>query len=164
MPYIGHGGAALFALGIFEAGLVAAVTISTSSAYAFGEVMQRVHSLNAPVREAWPFYAVLLGSAGLAGGVVLIPGAPLESIVILVNVVATLAMPPALVFLLLLANDPAVMGRSSQRLGAQSRRLHGHGADGRERPRLWRERAVSHACSPAEPRLRARLRARPAPC
>ena len=30
---------------------------------------------------------------------------------ILVNVVATLAMPPALVFLLLLANDPAVMGR-----------------------------------------------------
>ncbi len=111
VPYVGHGGAALFALGIFEAGLVAAVTISTSSAYAFGEVVRRVHSLNAPVREAWPFYAVLLGSAGLAGGVVLIPGAPLEAIVILVNVVATLAMPPALVFLLLLANDPAVMGR-----------------------------------------------------
>ena len=110
-PHIGHVGAALFALGIFEAGLVAAVTISTSSAYAFGEVMRRVHSLNAPVGEAWPFYAVLIGSAVLAGGVVLIPGAPLESIVILVNVVATLAMPPALLFLLLLANDPMIMGR-----------------------------------------------------
>src|SRR3984885_8226313 len=36
-PLIGHAGAALFALGIFEAGIVAAIAISTSSAYAFGE-------------------------------------------------------------------------------------------------------------------------------
>ena len=109
-PHIGPVGAALFALGIFEAGLVAAVTISTSSAYAFGEVARRAHSLNAPVREAWPFYLVLVGSALFAGAVVLIPGAPLETIVLLVNVIATLAMPPALLFLLLLANDAEVMG------------------------------------------------------
>ena len=40
-PLIGHVGAALFALGIFEAGIVAAIAISTSSAYAFGEVFRR---------------------------------------------------------------------------------------------------------------------------
>jgi Mn2+/Fe2+ NRAMP family transporter len=109
-PRIGHVGAALFALGIFEAGIVAAVAISTSSAYAFGEVLHTGHSLNRPLREAWPFYSILLGSACLAAGLVLIPHAPLEFIILTVNVIAVLAMPPALAFLLLLVNDREVMG------------------------------------------------------
>lgn len=109
-PWIGHMGAALFALGIFEAGLVAAIAISTSSAYAFGEVLQTGHSLNRPLREAWSFYLVLLGSACTAAALVLIPRAPLEFIILTVNVIAVLAMPPALVFLLLLVNDRHVMG------------------------------------------------------
>ena len=109
-PWIGHTGAALFALGIFEAGIVAAIAISTSSAYAFGEVMHTGHSLNRPLREAWPFYLILLGSACAAAGLVLIPGTPLEFVVLTVNVIAVLAMPPALAFLLLLVNDREVMG------------------------------------------------------
>src|ERR1700675_5079382 len=109
-PWIGHLGAALFALGIFEAGIVAAIAISTSSAYAFGEVFQTGHSLNRPLREAWAFYAVLIGSACVAAALVLVPRVPLEFIVLPVNVIAVLAMPPALVFLLLLVNDRDVMG------------------------------------------------------
>jgi len=109
-PWIGHVGAALFALGIFEAGIVAAIAISTSSAYAFGEVVHTGHSLNRPLREAWPFYSALLGSACAAAALVLIPHAPLEFIVLIVNVIAVLAMPPALAFLLLLVNDREVMG------------------------------------------------------
>jgi Mn2+/Fe2+ NRAMP family transporter len=109
-PWIGHTGAALFALGIFEAGIVAAITISTSSAYAFGEVLQTGHSLNRPLRDAWPFYLTLLGSACAAAALVLIPRFPLEFIVLTVNVIAVLAMPPALAFLLLLVNDRDVMG------------------------------------------------------
>lgn len=109
-PWIGHIGAALFALGIFEAGIVAAIAISTSSAYAFGEVLHTGHSLNRPLREAWPFYSTLLGSACAAAGLVLIPHAPLEFIILIVNVIAVLAMPPALAFLLLLVNDREVMG------------------------------------------------------
>jgi Mn2+/Fe2+ NRAMP family transporter len=109
-PWIGHVGAALFALGIFEAGIVAAIAISTSSAYAFGEVLQTGHSLNRPMRDAWPFYSTLLGSACVAAGLVLVPRAPLEFVVLTVNVIAVLAMPPALAFLLLLVNDPDVMG------------------------------------------------------
>src|SRR5580658_1163389 len=109
-PWIGHVGAALFALGIFEAGIVAAIAISTSSAYAFGEVMGTGHSLNRPVRDAWPFYSTLLGSACAAAGLVLIPHAPLEFVVLTVNVIAVLAMPPALAFLILLVNDRDVMG------------------------------------------------------
>jgi Mn2+/Fe2+ NRAMP family transporter len=109
-PWIGHVGAALFALGIFEAGIVAAIAISTSSAYAFGEVFQTGHSLNRPLRDAWPFYLTLLGSAAFAAALVLIPHFPLEFIVLTVNVIAVLAMPPALAFLLLLVNDRELMG------------------------------------------------------
>jgi Mn2+/Fe2+ NRAMP family transporter len=109
-PWIGQAGAALFALGIFEAGIVAAIAISTSSAYAFGEVFQTGHSLNRPLREAWPFYLTLMGSAAAAAALVLIPRFPLEFVVLTVNVIAVLAMPPALAFLLLLVNDREVMG------------------------------------------------------
>ncbi|MHB8527366.1 MAG: NRAMP family divalent metal transporter [Candidatus Acidiferrales bacterium] len=109
-PWIGHLGASLFALGIFEAGIVAAIAISTSSAYAFGEVLGTAHSLNRPFREAWPFYLFLLGSASAAAALVLIPHAPLEFIILTVNVIAVLAMPPALAFLLLLVNDRDLMG------------------------------------------------------
>ncbi len=109
-PLIGHVGATLFALGIFEAGIVAAITISTSSAYAFGEVLGTGHSLNQPLREAWPFYLTLMGSACAAAALVLMPHFPLEFVVLTVNVIAVLAMPPALAFLLLLVNDREVMG------------------------------------------------------
>jgi Mn2+/Fe2+ NRAMP family transporter len=111
VPYIGHIGGALFALGVFDAGLVAAVAISTSSAYAFGEVAHQAHSLNRAVVEAKGFYGVLIGVAAIAGAIVLIPGFPLEMVVIVVNVIAVLTMPPAIGFLLLLANDREVVGQ-----------------------------------------------------
>jgi Mn2+/Fe2+ NRAMP family transporter len=110
LPIVGHWGAALFALGIFEAGMVAAVTISISSAYAFGEVAHRPHSLNLPFRQGKSFYLVLLLEAGAAGALVLIPGIPLVYIVLVVNVIAVLAMPPALLFLYMLVNDREIMG------------------------------------------------------
>ena len=109
-PWIGRTGATLFALGMFEAGLLAAMTISTSSAYAFGEVMRKPHSLNRPLWEGWAFYGILLVSALAAGTLVLIPNAPLTYIVLIVNVIAVLAMPPALLFLVLLCNDRQIMG------------------------------------------------------
>jgi Mn2+/Fe2+ NRAMP family transporter len=109
-PFIGQWGAALFALGIFEAGMVAAITISTSSAYAFGEVARRPHSLNLPFRQGRSFYLVLLVEAVAAAGLVLIPGIPLVYIVLMVNVIAVLAMPPALLFLYMLVNDREIMG------------------------------------------------------
>jgi Mn2+/Fe2+ NRAMP family transporter len=109
-PHVGTVGAAIFALGIFEAGLVAAVTISASSAYAFGEVLHNAHSLNRSLGDAPPFYGVLLVIAALAAAVVLIPGMPLEFTVLIVNVIAVLAMPPALLFLYLLANDRELLG------------------------------------------------------
>jgi Mn2+/Fe2+ NRAMP family transporter len=109
-PVIGRGGAALFSLGMIEAGLVAAITISASTAYAFGEVARKPHSLNLRMKEGRPFYSVLCLCVVAAAAVVLIPGLPLIYVVLMVNVVAVLAMPPALLFLYMLANDREIMG------------------------------------------------------
>ena len=109
-PIIGRFGASLFALGMVEAGIVASITISTSSAYAFGEVTHKPHSLNLPMGQGKSFYSVLTLCAVTAASIVLIPGLPLVYVVLLVNVVAVLAMPPALVFLFMLVNDKEIMG------------------------------------------------------
>jgi Mn2+/Fe2+ NRAMP family transporter len=80
-PLIGAPGAALFALGLIEAGAVAMLTISASTAYAVGEVIGGAgHSFNRSIRAAPAFYAANLGMALAAGAIVLIPGVPLLAI------------------------------------------------------------------------------------
>jgi Mn2+/Fe2+ NRAMP family transporter len=110
-PYLGTTGVTLFALGMVEAGLVATMTTSTSSSYAVGEVLRRGHSLNLTLGQEPAFYAINLGSIVVAAAVVLIPNAPLLAITITVNVIATLLMAPALLFVLLLVNDREIMGK-----------------------------------------------------
>ena len=117
-PYLGSTGATLFALGMLEAGLVAAMTISTSSSYATGEVLGTAHTLNRPLSKGGTFYVSSLLSVVLAAAVVLIPQAPLIPITLTVNVLATLLMAPALLFVLLLANDKEIMGDLANRRGA----------------------------------------------
>jgi Mn2+/Fe2+ NRAMP family transporter len=115
-PLIGTTGATLFALGIIEAGAVAAMTISTSSAYAFGETARASHSLNLDFSQGRLFYATAVVSTLFAAAVVLIPGAPLLAITLAVNVIATLLMAPALLLLLLLVNDREIMGAQANGL------------------------------------------------
>jgi Mn2+/Fe2+ NRAMP family transporter len=109
-PFLGSTGATLFALGMIEAGVVAAMTISTSSAYALGETFRRSHSLNLDFGQGGWFYASAILSTVVAAGVVLIPGAPLLALTLAVNIIATLLMAPALLLLLLLVNDREIMG------------------------------------------------------
>jgi len=110
-PLIGAPGAALFSLGLVEAGAVAMLTISASTAYAVSEVVGGVgHSFNRSVRSAPAFYVANLGLAVAAGAIVLIPGAPLLAIALNANLLATVLMPPALIFLLMMANDRELMG------------------------------------------------------
>jgi Mn2+/Fe2+ NRAMP family transporter len=66
--------------------------------------------LNLPFKQGKAFYLVLLLEATAAAGLVLIPGIPLVYVVLLVNVIAVLAMPPALLFLYMLVNDREIMG------------------------------------------------------
>ena len=101
----------LFALGLIEAGAVAMLTISASNAYAIGEVAGGAgHSFNRSLAEAPLFHCANIGLAIIAGLIVLIPGAPLLAITLNANLLATVLMPPALVFLLILSNDRSIMG------------------------------------------------------
>jgi Mn2+/Fe2+ NRAMP family transporter len=106
------GGAAgtVFALGLIEAGAVAILTISASIAYAAGECIGASHSFNNSPRNAALFYAVNIGVALIAAMVILIPGAPLLSIALNANVLATVLLPVSLVLMLMLANDRGLMG------------------------------------------------------
>jgi Mn2+/Fe2+ NRAMP family transporter len=107
------GGAAgsVFALGLIEAGAVAILTISASTAYAAGECVGASHSFNSSPRSAAVFYAANIGVALLAAVVILIPGAPLLSIALNANVLATVLLPVSLIFMVMLANDKQLMGR-----------------------------------------------------
>lgn len=101
----------VFAIGLFDAGLLGAVCISLASSWAFGEVFGWAHSLNKKVKEAPWFYAYYFFDLLLAGTVVLIPNAPLVLITLFVQVIATTLLPAALVFLILLLNDKKTMGK-----------------------------------------------------
>jgi len=110
--HVGSWAESLFALGLIESGLIAAMAITASTSWAAGEALGlKVRSLNAGVREAMPFYLPGLIAVTAAALVVLIPGAPLGYLNVLVQVLATVFMPAALLFLLLLVNDREVMGR-----------------------------------------------------
>ena len=62
----------LFAIGLFDAGLLGALCISLSTSWAIGEVFGWAHSLNKSVREAPWFYAVYLVMLMSAGVVSLV--------------------------------------------------------------------------------------------
>jgi Mn2+/Fe2+ NRAMP family transporter len=101
---------AVFALGLVEAGAVTILTISASTAYAAGECAGGSHSFNSSPRRATVFYTANIGIALLAAVVILIPGAPLLAITLNANVLATVLLPVSLVFMVMLANDKALMG------------------------------------------------------
>lgn len=114
VPVLPHGqgewARRLFAIGLFDAGFLGALCISLSSSWALGEVFGWAHSLNKSVRDAPWFYVAYLLMLLTAGAVVLIPGAPLITITMFVQVVAVTLLPAALVFLILLLNDKPLMG------------------------------------------------------
>ena len=102
----------LFAIGLFDAGLLGALCISLSTSWAIGEVFGWAHSLNKSVREAPWFYAVYLLMLLSAGVVCLMSSTHVQNaITLFVQVVAVTLLPAALVFLILLLNDKPLMGQ-----------------------------------------------------
>ena len=95
---------------MINAAVLGTTAISLSSAWAYGEVRGWPHSLQLPVRKAGGFYAVYLVCVGAAAAIVLIPGAPLQLIILGVQVLAGVMLPSAIIFLQLLLNDKELLG------------------------------------------------------
>ena len=95
---------------MINAAVLGTTAISLSSAWAYGEVRGWPHSLQLPWRQAKGFYCVYLLCVAAAAGLVLIPGAPLQLIILGVQVLAGVMLPSAIIFLQLLLNDKELLG------------------------------------------------------
>jgi Mn2+/Fe2+ NRAMP family transporter len=101
---------ALFAVALLNGSVLGAGAVTLSASYAIGDVTGTRHSLHRPWREARVFHGSYATLVALAAAVVLIPGAPLGLVTTGVQALAGVLLPSALVFLLLLCNDRAVLG------------------------------------------------------
>jgi Mn2+/Fe2+ NRAMP family transporter len=114
-PLAGSAAQTLFGLGLVGAALLAAAVVPLSTAYSVAETFEQRADLNDSFGQAPLFYGAYGASVVLAITFVLIPGAPLISILFLsqaLNAVLLLAILP---FLRALARDRGLMGE--HRLG-----------------------------------------------
>jgi Mn2+/Fe2+ NRAMP family transporter len=102
--------AVMFALILLDASIIGAAAVTLSTSYAFGDMFGLRHSLHRKFVEAKAFYLNYTGLVVVAAAIVLIPHAPLGLITTAVQALAGLLLPSASVFLLLLCNDPQVLG------------------------------------------------------
>jgi Mn2+/Fe2+ NRAMP family transporter len=118
----GFAAALLFGLGLFNSGLLAAITVSLSSSWSVAEAFGWSKSLNDRVSEAPKFYAFYFASVCLAAGAVLIPNLPLNHLSVLAQVLGGVLMTPVLIFLTLLSSSREVMGeyRNSRRVSIRA--------------------------------------------
>ena len=101
---------AVFALALLNASLLGAGAVSLSSSYATSEVLGVKHSLHRRFKDAKVFHGCAAALIAAAAGTVLIPGAPLGAITTLVQALAGILLPVALVLLLMLCNDSELLG------------------------------------------------------
>jgi Mn2+/Fe2+ NRAMP family transporter len=95
---------------MLNAAVLGTTAISLSSAWAYGEVRGWPHSLQLPLRDARGFYSIYFVCVALAAAIVLIPRAPLQLIILSVQVLAGVMLPSAIIFLQLLLNDRVLLG------------------------------------------------------
>lgn len=114
-PLAGDAAQTLFGLGLVGAALLAAAVVPLSTAYSVAEAFEQRADLNDRVREAPVFYGAYAASMLVAAAIVLIPGAPLVSILFLTQALNAVLLLAILPFLRALACDRELMGE--HRLG-----------------------------------------------
>ena len=90
--------------------IIGASAVSLATAYAIGDVLSLRHLLHRKVWGAKAFYGVYFGLILVSAILVLTPGTPLGLLTNAVHALASVLLPSAAVFLLLLCNDRAVLG------------------------------------------------------
>ncbi|MGH9512803.1 MAG: Nramp family divalent metal transporter [Terriglobales bacterium] len=110
-PLAGDYAYILFAMGLFNASLFAASILPLSTAYTVCEGLGFESGVGKKFGEAPVFYWLYTILIVAGAGVILIPNLPLVKISILSQVVNGIAVPPVLVFMLLLVNKKDLMGQ-----------------------------------------------------
>jgi Mn2+/Fe2+ NRAMP family transporter len=109
-PLAGDYAYILFAMGLFNASLFAASILPLSTAYTVCEGLGFESGVGKRFSEAPVFYWLYTILIAAGAGVILFPNLPLVKIAILSQVVNGVAIPPVLVFMLLLVNKKELMG------------------------------------------------------
>ncbi|MDQ5988558.1 MAG: Nramp family divalent metal transporter [Syntrophus sp. SKADARSKE-3] len=100
----------LFAIGLLNASLFAASILPLSTAYTICEAFGWESGLNHKFVDAPQFYGMYTLMILLGAGLILVPNAPLISIMYYSQVINGVLLPFILVFMLLLINDRRIMG------------------------------------------------------
>ncbi len=109
-PFAGEGVRIGILLLMINAAVLGTTAISLSSSWAYGEVRGWPHSLQLPFSKARGFYVTYVACVAAAAAIVLIPRAPLQLIILSVQVLAGIILPSAIIFLQLLLNDKELLG------------------------------------------------------
>jgi Mn2+/Fe2+ NRAMP family transporter len=109
-PLAGKWAASLFAFGLLNASLFAASILPLSTAHVICEGMGFEAGIDHKFKDAPIFYGLYTGMIAVGAAVILIPGAPLQRILILSQVGNGVWLPIVLIFILLLVNRRDLMG------------------------------------------------------
>ena len=108
---LGNAAGSLAAAMLLVAAVLGAGAVSLSTSYAFADSFDQKHSLHRSIRKAPLFYVVYGGQILVASMVVLLgSSALLGTLTQWVQVLAGILLPSAILFLVLLCNDKAILG------------------------------------------------------
>jgi NRAMP (natural resistance-associated macrophage protein)-like metal ion transporter len=109
-PLAGEYAYILFAAGLFNASIFTASILPISTAYAVCEGLGFESGLDKKFHEAPVFYWLYTLLIVAGAGILMIPGLPLVTVLVLSQVANGVVLPFVLIFMLLLTNDRELMG------------------------------------------------------
>ncbi|MDR3687366.1 MAG: Nramp family divalent metal transporter [Coriobacteriia bacterium] len=110
-PVAGHYASILFAIGLFGASLLAACVLPLTASYAICEAFGFERGIDRSWSEAPVFNGLYTFVIFFGAVFVLIPNAPLITIMVLSQAVNGVLLPFLLIFMMIIVNDRRIMGR-----------------------------------------------------
>ncbi len=110
-PVAGPLAGQLFGIGLFGASMLAAAVLPLATAYAVCETGGVERGVSFSFRQAPVFMGLFTLLIAVGASVAMIPGVPVVALLLFVQTVNGVLLPIELVFILLLVNDRAIMGR-----------------------------------------------------
>ena len=109
-PVVGHAARALFAFGLLGASLLAGAVLPLATAYAVSEAFGTPKGVNLDFRRAQLFFGLFTVLIVVGAGLALVPGLPVITLLVVMQVLNGALLPIILVFILLLVNDSRITG------------------------------------------------------
>jgi len=120
-PVAGQYATVLFAIGLAAASMLAACVLPLTAAYAITEAFGWERGIDRSWAEAPAFNAIYTFVIAFGAALVLIPGAPLITIMVLSQAVNGILLPFLLLFMIRIVNDRRIMGRYTNARSSRSR-------------------------------------------